>query len=372
MCWGAGLALLHRLRRPRPPGQDDALGGGDLAVIVPARNEERSLPVLLRSLAAQSPPPAEMVVVDDTSEDATATVAREWGARVVGPGPVPPGWTGKTWACRAGVEATVSPLLVFLDADTQLAPGALAHLVAEHRRQGCRGLLSPVPEHVGRRPHERLSALCQLVAIMGTGAFAPSSRWGVTPSAFGPCLVCRRADYHAVGGHGSVRAEMAEDMALARRFRSHGQPVRVVAGKGVVRVRMYPDGISQLVRGWSRTLASGALVTRPLTFVMVVAWLSGLISAAWGAGRGLAAVAAGHRREGVCRLAPYAAYALQVEWLLSRTTALGSGTGLAYPAPLVTFLVCFARSSALRAGVGRTRWKGRGVAVTAAEGAACG
>ncbi len=362
--WGAGAWLLSGSARPAGGGGGTAPAGGGsptLAVVIPARNEAGTLPTLLDSLSAQILRPHEVVVVDDGSEDATATLARSRGVPVVAPGPVPPGWTGKTWACQVGVASTSAPVLVFLDADVELAPAGLARLSAGYREQGGRGLLSVAPVHVAHRPHERLSALCQLVVMMGTGVFSPLPRLTAVPAAFGPCLISSRRDYEAVGGHGAVRAEMAEDMALARRFASHGLPVRVIPGRALVRIRMYPEGVTQLVEGWARTLSAGARATRPLTLALVVAWLSGLMSSALGLARTREALACGRLRRGVPPLLRYGAYGLQVEWLLGRVAAFGAGTGLGYPAPLLAFLVSFARSVALGFGVGRTRWKGRAV-----------
>jgi 4,4'-diaponeurosporenoate glycosyltransferase len=73
-----------------------------MSVIVPARDEERSLPRLLRSLAGQTMPPLEVIVVDDHSRDDTAARAAAAGARVLSSAPLPDGWTGKTWACHQG------------------------------------------------------------------------------------------------------------------------------------------------------------------------------------------------------------------------------------------------------------------------------
>lgn len=101
-----------------------------ISVIVPARNEERNLPALLYSLAAQPQPAAEVIVVDDQSRDQTAAIAAAAGAKVVAsPGP-PAGWTGKNHACHLGAEAAAQPWLLFLDADTCLVPGALASALA--------------------------------------------------------------------------------------------------------------------------------------------------------------------------------------------------------------------------------------------------
>ena len=54
----------------------------DLLVFIPAWNEEANLPTVLDELAAELPE-ADVVVIDDGSEDATAEVARSGGADVV-------------------------------------------------------------------------------------------------------------------------------------------------------------------------------------------------------------------------------------------------------------------------------------------------
>lgn len=360
--WGTGLFLLARVRvlaGREDPGASDSATEGDprVAVIIPARNEEAALPRLLSSLNYQTLQPAELLVIDDGSSDSTAAVARRQGATVLEAPPVPTGWSGKNWACHLGIEATTAGIVVFVDADTELAPRALRLLAAAYAKRGGRGLLSVAPEHVAPTLHERLSAVCQLVAMMGTGAFSMMPAWTATPAAFGPCMICRREDYDAAGGHAAVRSEMAEDMALARRFHDAGLPVSIAGGKGVVRVRMYPEGVGQLIRGWSRTLASGAASTRPLSMVLVIAWISGLAGAT---GR-LGGWVLGRQRAGITDLARYAAYGLQVQWMLAKVGAFGGATGLAFPFPLAAFLVSFSRSVAVRRGWIRQTWKGRRV-----------
>ena len=54
----------------------------DTLVFVPAWNEEGSLPAVLDELAAELPD-ADVLVVDDGSTDATASLAREAGAQVL-------------------------------------------------------------------------------------------------------------------------------------------------------------------------------------------------------------------------------------------------------------------------------------------------
>lgn len=57
-------------------------GDVTVTVLIPAYNEEASLPLTLRSLSRQSAPPARILVVADNCTDGTVRVAREHGADV--------------------------------------------------------------------------------------------------------------------------------------------------------------------------------------------------------------------------------------------------------------------------------------------------
>jgi 4,4'-diaponeurosporenoate glycosyltransferase len=124
--WSAGWILAGRDRALPPCPQGEAI---TVSVIVPARNEEGSLPHLLARLASASPAPTEVLVVDDGSCDATAALAAAAGWRVLTVDP-PEGWTGKAWACWQGAQAARGDVLVFLDADTEPGSGFVADLAS--------------------------------------------------------------------------------------------------------------------------------------------------------------------------------------------------------------------------------------------------
>ncbi|HEY1824838.1 MAG TPA: glucosyl-3-phosphoglycerate synthase [Acidimicrobiales bacterium] len=99
---------------------------GRVAVIVPARDEATTIGAVLDTVQIHDHLIDELIVVNDHSSDDTATVADHHGARVVHLR----GLGGKGAALRAGVEASDSDLLVFLDADvTNTTPDYVARLI---------------------------------------------------------------------------------------------------------------------------------------------------------------------------------------------------------------------------------------------------
>lgn len=335
-CW-----LLWRIPAPARPAGD--LSG--VAVVIPARNEEMSLPVLLESLRVQWPD--EVVVVDDDSSDATAEVATRAGATVVPAPPLPAGWTGKAWACWSGARATTGPILVFLDADTRLHPHGLRKVVGEVAgAEG--GLVGVQPFHATVRQYERLAAFFNVVGMMGVDAFTPLRRRLPPTGTFGPCLATARRDYASVGGHEAVRGEVAEDVALAHRYTAAGKTVSCFGGRGVVDFRMYPEGTRQLVEGFTKNFGKGAAATRSATLVLVVAWVTAAILAAGGI-----------RRPTPIALLPYAGVVTQLTWMLRRIGRFGWWPALLYPIPLVFFVVVFVRSLVLTYLRKEVTWRGR-------------
>lgn len=342
--WLLGFGLLWHL--PRPPavtaGDRTLRSGGPTpepvvaTVIIPARNEEDNLRRLLPTIVGTA---AQVIVIDDESDDRTAEVAVASGVTLLSAGPRPEGWAGKPWACHAGVQHAEHDVLVFIDADVRAEPGGLARVVAAQADHG--GLVSVQPWHQPERPYEHLSSLAGLISIMGVGAFTPLGRRIRPRGAFGPCLAIDRATYDAIGGHEAVKDQLIEDVAMAQR----APKVTLFGGRDVLRYRMYPDGIRAVVDGWTRNIGLGARATNPTVMGLVVLWLSGLIMAplTWAA--------------------PwlYALYVVQLLWLYRPVGKFGILTALLFPIPLVFFLGVFIRSLIRTYVLGTVTWRGRTV-----------
>ncbi len=111
--------------------------GTRISVVIPARNEERTVAgvvsALSRTLVSQTPLVDELVVMDSDSTDATARVAAEAGATVYAARDVAPelgSYPGKGEALWKSLLVTKGDLLVFIDADlTQWGPHFVTGLV---------------------------------------------------------------------------------------------------------------------------------------------------------------------------------------------------------------------------------------------------
>lgn len=353
-----GLLVPHLLLRDLRPVPSGAARRKDLAtavtvsVVVPARDEEATLPALLASLRDLTVDVVEVVVVDDDSRDDTGAVARAGGARVLVPGEPPRGWTGKAWACHVGAGATRGERLLFLDADTVLAPDALAGLLELHHRHG--GLVSVQPFHGVRRAYEQLSAYFNAVSVLASGAFG--ARPARRPTAFGPCLLTSRDDYERAGGHAAARAAILDDVALAAAYQRAGLPVRCFVGGQAVRMRSYPNGLRQLVSGWTKNFASGAAAADPRATFGAVLWLCAHHVVAFGLL--LSPLAQGHP---AWWAVAWLVVAWQLRGLLRRLGSFRWWSWVLFPVPLVAFDLIFVRS-AVRTVVRRSvRWRGREV-----------
>lgn len=227
-----------------------------VSVLVPARNEERSIGACLDSLVGQEYGAYEIIVLDDGSEDRTAAIARSFAARfgtvrVETGQALPPGWFGKAFACEQLASLARGDLLIFTDADTTHAPTMIRSVV---------GAVAAGADVVTAFPEQEIGgwreALVVPFVFFTIWALLPVGRVWSDPSprvvaANGQLLAFTRAAYARVGGHRAVRRSVLDDMALARRAKTLGLRVRLADGVGTVRTRMYRTA-AEVWRGFSK------------------------------------------------------------------------------------------------------------------------
>lgn len=301
-CHGLFWRTDVRLPPRRPP-----VRWPQVAVVVPARDEAEVLPLSLPGLLAQKyPGRARVILVDDHSSDGTGALA----AALAGPGgleltvttppPLPPGWTGKLWALRHGVELAGPDVeyLLLTDADIAHGPDSLAELVAAAESDR-RDLVSQMARLRVETGWERLIVPAFVYFFAQLYPFRRSNRPGArTAAAAGGCSLVRREALERAGGVAAIRGAVIDDVSLARAVKAAGGRIWLGLAERVDSVRPYPR-LAQLWRMVSRSayaqlrhsplLLAGTVLGLTLVYLVPpVATVAGLA-----AGHGAVAAAGG-------------------------------------------------------------------------------
>ncbi len=236
---GGGLPIGRRIEGP------------GVSVVVPARDEAQRIGPCLEALAAMAGV-NEVVVVDDQSCDATASVARRLGAHVVAGRELPEGWAGKTWALQQGIDAAAGPVIVTLDADTRPGPG-LIEVLLDELEQG-----ADLVTVAGRFDCPTAGSQVVHPALLTTLVYRfgrPGSRGGSDRLlANGQCMAFRKEAFVRDEALQRVRGELVEDVALARALAAVGWQVSFLDGVEHLTVRMF-ESFAETWTGWGRSIA---------------------------------------------------------------------------------------------------------------------
>lgn len=285
--WGQAF----RLR----PGEPRAMPR--VSVCIPARNEEGRVGKAVRAALNSSYPELEVVVVDDRSEDGTADEVRAIDDPrihlVLGTEP-PAGWAGKPWACMRAAGEASGDVLLFIDADVELADWTLSAAMKE-LQTGDLAMLSLFGDW-------RLESFWEGAVIPVIGWFIrgavdlTASNDPGRPEAFanGQFILVTRSAYDRIGGHAAVRAEVLDDVRLARALKGKAQRIGLRFAPGAFRVRLY-ESLGQIVNGYTKnlyegmdrrpTMALGAVlfvfVTTVLPYVLLISLLIGALAGGW-------------------------------------------------------------------------------------------
>lgn len=220
--------------------------------IIPAFNEAPSLAATIASLQAQTVPLARILVVDDCSTDTTAEIAAGAGAEVLRLSAN----SGKAAAHNAGIATVTTPYVLTVDADTQLAPDALAQLLPhmQDSRVGvaCAYVLPQEQATLWERGRFIEYILGQTIHKTG------QDRLRSVLVAAGCCSLYKTSALRDVGGFRS--ATMTEDMDLAwllleRGFTTRFEPKARCFTSEPTSQRMYLRQLDRWYRGALQVMA---------------------------------------------------------------------------------------------------------------------
>ena len=283
LIFSVNVWLFHRPGRPwnkrlLPP----------VSVLIPARNEERSIKVAIEAVLASRGVNLELIVLDDGSTDRTAEIVRAIAeenprVRLETAAALPEGWNGKQHACWVLAGLATQDVLCFLDADVRVGTEAIYRMASElnyvAKKEPERALVSGFPRQVtGTFLEWLLLPLIQFVLL----GFLPlaGERWSGS-SAFaagcGQFMMVRREPYFESGGHSANPRTMHDGLLLPKLFREHGFRTSVYDLSRDAVCRMYTSA-GEVCRGLTKNATEGMALPLRLPIFTVLLFAGQVIA----------------------------------------------------------------------------------------------
>lgn len=252
-----------------------------ISVCIPARNEEHNIGSLLETVLDQKYDNFEVHVLDDQSTDRTPDILQEFKTKhpqrlFIHKGKnKPDDWFGKPWACQQLSEAASGELLLFIDADTKLKPGALSRINNSFQYYGL-DMLTVWPRQILGTFWENtvlpLIYFALLTALPSIYVYR-KPRWMPAfiyyrlrkhfAAANGQCVTFTQNAYRQIGGHRSVKQQVVEDVELAKNIKREGLTLRMFTGMNTISCRMYRSE-KEMFEGLRKNFLAGFSNSLPL------------------------------------------------------------------------------------------------------------
>lgn len=217
-----------------------------VSVIVPAKDEEEYIGDCIESLVKQDYDDYEVIVIDDSSSDATRYITWAYSRKyekvsLVQAGTAPSNkWRGKNWPCAVGAAKATGSVLLFTDADTVHKPHSM-RLAMDHMIEHGADTLTltqrlVIPEFWTRITIPVVTSF-KLVYPEGLVWFTPkaindpNNKMG---GLLGAYFMIKKDVYEKVGGHEAVSGDLLEDWALGRMIKVAGYKIRMADGSRLV------------------------------------------------------------------------------------------------------------------------------------------
>jgi chlorobactene glucosyltransferase len=224
-----------------------------VSIILPIRNQARTVVECLDSLVSLDYPNKEVIVVEGHSTDGTQDLLRKYQGqvKVVGEEPLPPGWVGKNWACHLGYKQAQGELLLFTDGDSIHSPASLKRTVS-YLQSASADMVTLAPGAILKTFWEKLlQPPIFLLIVLFVGGKWVNDDTRKNSLGNGQYMLFRRGAYEKVGGHEKVRERIVEDYTLARLVKLAGLRLRIVTAQNALGVRMY-SSLREVWRGWRK------------------------------------------------------------------------------------------------------------------------
>ncbi len=230
-----------------------------ISVLIPARNEERNISLLLSDLLKTKAPNIEIIVFDDESTDHTNSVINNFAEQdkrisFIKSDGLPKGWLGKNHACYQLAQKANGQYFLFLDADVRIDSYVIPEAVSYLKKHNLQ-LLSVFPTQIQKTFGEKISVplMNYILLTLLPLIFVRVSPFASHVAANGQFMLFNAAAYKKMQPHKLFKDCAVEDIAIARFLKKQNSKIACLTGERRIRCRMYTS-YQEAINGFSKNV----------------------------------------------------------------------------------------------------------------------
>jgi glycosyltransferase involved in cell wall biosynthesis len=250
---------------------------GTISVLIPMRNEEENVKPCLSSILQQKGlENLEVLALDDGSTDNTFNEIKAFpSVQLISGETLPDKWLGKLWACQQLAEKSTGDYLVFVDADVRLSDYAVANSIS---KMGNWDFISPYPRQLTSGFVQKIFQPLLQWSWLASVPLLIAQKFSIKSMAVanGQFLIIKREAYFQSGAHAGIKAEVLDDLMLARNLLKQGYKGGVAEASKIATCHMYKNRM-ELFKGYQKSLwkAFGSIPGTILAIALLV--LTGIL-----------------------------------------------------------------------------------------------
>jgi glycosyltransferase involved in cell wall biosynthesis len=247
------LFFRQRIRKTMLPPK------GKISILIPARNEEHNIGLLLEDLREMKSNSIEIIVFNDQSTDNTSSIVQNHAIadkriKLIQSEGLPQNWLGKNHACFQLAKQATGSYYLFLDADVRLANSIIEDAVSYLEKHHL-SLLSVFPIQIQKNLSEKISVsimnyiLLTLLPLISVRISPFSSH----SAANGQFMLFRATCYKKIQPHKIFKTSAVEDIAISRYYKKKKIRIACITGDNRIKCRMYKN-YKQALNGFSKNI----------------------------------------------------------------------------------------------------------------------
>jgi len=229
-----------------------------VSVLIPARNEEKKIGLLLEQLILNKNI-YEILIYNDESTDQTSRVVQDFQKKdsritLIQGFSLPKGWLGKNHACDALSKRAQGNYLLFLDADVILYDDLIEDVLFYLKTKRL-GLVSLFPVQILKSFGEKASVpIMNYILLTLLPLFLVRlSPFSSHAAANGQFMFFDASIYHKIKPHEHFKSAAVEDIAIARYFKKQKIKISFLSGDSRCQCRMYTS-YREALNGFSKNI----------------------------------------------------------------------------------------------------------------------